>query len=180
MKKYFTGNGDEGSTGILGESRVLKSHPRIQSVGAIDEVSATLGLARAMVDDPELDLLIRSILMDLYQVMSLIVLESPDPEKFPDLNPERVDWLEQSILKYQETLPETREFIMPGDTKLAAVFGIARTVVRRAERNIVELDQAGFLLSETALAYLNRLSSLCFVLEMYSSKKLTPISRKDI
>jgi cob(I)alamin adenosyltransferase len=179
MKKYFSGEGDEGSTGLLGESRVPKSHIRIQAVGAIDEASATLGLARAMVDDHELNQIIQSILKDLYQIMSLIVLESPDPEKFPDLDPERVAWLEESIQHYQEKVPETREFIMPGDTKLSAVFGIARTIVRRAERNIVELDQAGFLLSETALAYLNRLSSLCFVLEMYTSENLTPIAKKS-
>ncbi len=83
MKKYYSGKGDEGSTGLLGKNRVPKSHPRIQAVGAIDEASAALGMARALVDDPDLIELIKTVQLDLYQIMSLVVLEEQDPAKFP-------------------------------------------------------------------------------------------------
>ncbi len=178
MKKYFSGKGDQGSTSLLGVNKVPKSHPRIQAVGAIDEASAALGLARALVDDPDLNQLVKTIQLDLYQLMSLVVLESPDPEKFPDLSTERVTWLETNLQEYQGSIPEPEGFILPGDTKPAAAFGLARTSSRRAERQIVELDQAGLLHSLSALPYLNRLSSLCFVLELYTSVNYTPVSNK--
>ena len=178
MKKYFSGLGDQGLTSLLGVNKVPKSHPQIQAVGAIDEASAALGMARALVDDPDLNQLVKTIQLDLYQLMSLLVLEKPDPEKFPDLNPERVTWLETTLQEYQGSFPEPEGFILPGDTKPAAAFGLARTIIRRAERQIVELDQAGLLHSHTALPYLNRLSSLCFVLELYTSVNYTPVSNK--
>ena len=178
MKKYYSGLGDQGSTGLLGKNRVPKTHPRIQAVGAVDEASAALGLARALADDPGLDELVKIIQMDLYQIMSLVVLEVPDPEKFPDLLVERVSWLEKLIQEYQEPLPEPKGFILPGGTKSGAAFDLARTIVRRAEREVVDLDQAGLLHSQTALPYLNRLSSLCFVLELYCSENHTPLLSK--
>ena len=64
MKKYYSGKGDKGSTSLLGVNRVPKSHPRIQAVGAIDEASAALGLARALVDDPDLNQLVQTIYLD--------------------------------------------------------------------------------------------------------------------
>ncbi len=178
MKKYFSGKGDEGSTSLLGENRVPKSHPRIQAVGALDEASAALGMARAMVDDPDLNQLVKTIQLDLYQIMTLVVLEKPDPENFPDLDPERVTWLEELMDKYQKTIQDPEGFILPGDTPISAAFGFARTIIRRAERQVVELDQAGLLHSLGALPYLNRLSSLCFVLELYTSGNYTPVSTK--
>ncbi len=179
MKKYFSGQGDQGSTSLLGENRVPKSHPRIQAVGAIDEASAALGMARALVDDPDLNQLVKTIQLDLYQIMSLLVLEEPDPKNFPDLSTERVTWLEELMDKYQKSIEDPEGLILPGDTPISAAFGFARTIIRRAERQIVELDQAGLLHSHTALPYLNRLSSLCFVLELYTSENHTPVSNKN-
>lgn len=170
MKKFFSGKGDQGATGLLGRSRVSKNHPRIQAVGALDEASASLGLARALAQDPALDQLVKTIQRDLYQVMSLVALEDPDPDRFPDLSPARVAWLEENIQHYQRTVPDPEGFILPGDTPPAAAFGMARTIVRRAERETVALDQSGLLHSTGALPYLNRLSSLCFVLELFTSQ----------
>ncbi len=178
MKKYFSGKGDQGSTGLLGENRVPKSHPRIQAVGAIDEASAALGLARALVDDPDLNQLVKTVQLDLYQIMSLLVLEEPDPEKFPDLPSGQVVWLEELIDKYQKSVKDPEGFILPGDTPISAAFGFARTIIRRAEREVVELNQTGFFHSDSVLPYLNRLSSLCFVLELYTSENYTPVSNK--
>jgi cob(I)alamin adenosyltransferase len=178
MTKYYTNTGDKGSTSLLGKTRVPKSHPRIRAVGAIDEASANLGFSRATLADAELDQIIQTIQLDLYRIMSQIVLEEPDPEKFPDLPAERITWLEEIIDKYQTAFQDPKGFILPGDNPGSASLSMARTVVRRAEREVVDLEQSGLLYSKTALPYLNRLSSLCFVLELHTSNQITPVSSK--
>jgi cob(I)alamin adenosyltransferase len=179
MKKIYSGKGDQGTTSLLGESLVPKSHPRIRAVGALDEASAALGLARSTAGNEDLNQLIQAIQKDLYQIMSQIVLEKTDPEKFPDLPAERISWVEKMIEKYQKGLQDPKGFILPGDNPGSASLSLARTIIRRAEREIVELDQTGLLRSKTALPYINRLSSLCFVLELFTGENITPASSKS-
>jgi cob(I)alamin adenosyltransferase len=170
MPKYYSKKGDQGSTGLLGKSRVPKSHPRIQAVGAIDEASAALGMARALAEDQELIDLVVKLQLDLYQIMSLIVLEDPDHEKIPDLPAARITWLEDQIERYQKSITHPEGFILPGSTRLSAALSISRAIIRRAEREVVQLSENVSLHSKTILPYLNRLSSLIFVLELYSSQ----------
>lgn len=170
MKKYFSARGDTGQTDQLGESRLPKDHPRIQAVGALDEASAAIGLARAEAADQAVNQLLQSIQLDLYRIMTLVSLEEPNPDKFPDLEAERVSWLEEGIARYGENLDKPAGFILPGENKVSAALGLARTIVRRAERQVVSLDSQGSLVSKTALPYLNRLSSLCFVLELLAAQ----------
>lgn len=169
MKNFYTSEGDDGTTGLLGEERVPKNHPRVQAVGAVDEASAALGLARAQADNPDLNQLVKNIQEDLYQIMTLLVLVKPDPEKYPDLQQAQLLWLEDMIEQYGAAIEPPTGFILPGEFVPSAAFGLARTIVRRAERWVVQLDEDGNLESETILPYLNRLSSLCFVLELYTS-----------
>jgi cob(I)alamin adenosyltransferase len=103
--------------------------------------------------------------------MSLVSLQKPNPQKFPDLDPERVAWLETQTDRWGKDLEKPEGFILPGENKSSAAFGLARTVVRRAERHLVSLQDEGLLFSDTALPYLNRLSSLCFVLELAAAQK---------
>lgn len=168
MKKFYTSEGDDGTTGLLGEERVPKNHPRIQAVGAVDEASAALGLARAQSDNPDLNQLVKNVQEDLNQIMTLLVLVKPNPDKFPDLQKSRVLWLEEMIKQYGGVIEPPPGFILPGESVPSAAFGLARTIVRRAERRVIQLHQDGYLDSETILPYLNRLSSLCFVLELYT------------
>ena len=102
--------------------------------------------------------------------MSIVALENPKPDAIPDLEMERVSWLEDQVDHIGSQTESPKEFILPGENLPAAAAGLARTIVRRAERNLVELAEEGLLFSETALSYLNRLSSLCFVLELYSTQ----------
>lgn len=169
MKKFYTSEGDDGTTGLLGEERVPKNHPRIQAVGAVDEASAALGLARAQSDNPDLNQLVKNVQEDLSQIMTLLVLVKPNPDKFPDLQKSRVLWLEEMIKQYGGVIEPPPGFILPGESVPSAAFGLARTIVRRSERRVIQLHQDGYLDSETILPYLNRLSSLCFVLELYTS-----------
>jgi len=170
MKKYYTSEGDDGTTGILGQKRVPKNHPRVNAVGAVDESSAALGFARAQADDLEIHQLVKNIQEELHQIMTLLVLEKPNPDKFPELNKSQVAWLEHKIDYYGDLVDQPQGFIMPGESIASAAFGVARTVVRRAERIVVQLHEDGFWISEGILPYLNRLSSLCFALELYISE----------
>lgn len=169
MKEYYTTRGDEGQTDQLGKTRLSKSHQKIRALGAIDEASAALGLARAQIDLLEFHELIKAIQLDLYTIMTLVSLEKPDPAKFPDLEPERLGWLEGKISHYGDSLEKPKNFLLPGENLASAALGMARTVIRRAERETVALQEAGTLFSENALPYLNRLSSLCFVLELMTA-----------
>jgi len=173
MKKYYTSEGDGGTTGLLGGERVPKNHPRVQAVGAVDEASAALGLARAQANNPDLNQLVKNVQEDLYQIMTLLVLVKPNPEKFPDLQESQVLWLEEKIEQYGSVIKPPKGFILPGESVPSAAFGLARTIVRRAERRVIQLYDDGNLESETILPYLNRLSSLCFVLELYTSDNQT-------
>lgn len=169
MSKHYTSRGDEGQTDQLGKSRLSKTHQRIRAVGAIDEASAALGFARAQINQPEFHEMIKAIQSDLVRIMTQVSLEGPDPENFPDMDPDRLAWLEEKISHYGDPLEETKSFILPGENLPSAALGMARTIVRRAERETVALQEEGSLFSKNALPYLNRLSSLCFVLELMTA-----------
>jgi cob(I)alamin adenosyltransferase len=170
MTKYYTARGDKGETDQLGKSRISKSHIRVHCLGVIDETSAALGLARAQANDHELDQLVKQIQSDLYRIMSLVALEEPNPTKFPDLESDRITWLEEQSERYGSRIDLPKEFILPGDNLPSAAFGLARTIVRRAERYLVEMNDLELLYSKTALPYMNRLSSLCFVIEVFAAQ----------
>jgi len=172
MSKYYTSGGDKGKTDHIGKGRVSKTHIRIQTVGTLDESSAALGFARAQISNPEIDQLIKTIQMDLYRIMSIVVQEKPDPTNIPDLDADRVDWLEEKTDHFGSQTDSPKGFILPGENLPSGAIGLARTIVRRAERDLVALNEMGILFSETALPYLNRLSSLCFVLELFCAQNL--------
>jgi len=175
MTKFYTSRGDQGETDHLGAGRLSKSHIRIQTVGALDEASAAMGFARAQIPDLAINQLIKSVQTDLYRIMSIVVQEKPDPNRIPDLEVERVNWLEEQIEHYGAQTESPKGFILPGENLPSAAIGLARTIVRRAERDLVTLDREGLLFSETTLSYMNRLSSLCFVLEvLYAQNTSTP------
>jgi len=171
MNKYYTSRGDQGETDHLGKGRLSKSHIRIQTVGALDEASAALGFARAQISDPAINQLIKTVQTDLYRIMSIVVQEKPNPDRIPDLEADRVVWLEEQIDHFGSQTESPKGFILPGENLPAGAIGLARTIVRRAERDLVALDKEGILFSENALSYMNRLSSLCFVLELFFTQK---------
>jgi len=160
----YTGKGDDGSTGILGEGRVMKSDPRMEALGAIDEASANLGLARSLAKDGEVKALILHIQRELYQIMAEVAAPPETAARFRSIGPAQVQWLEQQLDAMVKGLPMPKEFIIPGDNPVEASMHIARTMVRRAERKVVHLYEKGLIENNHLMAYLNRLSSFCFVL----------------
>ena len=166
MNKYYTRTGDDGTTGILGGGRLPKNHPRIEAVGNIDEVTASLGVGRANCQTERCAEIILAVQGDLYTLMSEVSALPEHAEKFRAIDEAKVIWLEEQIKFIQESITPPKEFIIPGDTPAGAALDLARTIVRRAERSAAELYHNGDLENVQVLRYLNRLSSLCFALEL--------------
>ena len=163
---FYTRTGDDGTTGLLGEGRVSKWHPRIEALGALDESTATLGWARAQARDPRCGPLLLEAQRDLYKLMAEVAATPEQANRFHFIDAARVAWIESQIDALSATVTMPREFILPGDTAAGAALSLARAVIRRAERRVVELFEAHELSNPELLRYLNRLSSLCFVLEL--------------
>jgi cob(I)alamin adenosyltransferase len=165
MNRYFSRTGDDGYTGVLGEERLPKSHPRLEAIGTIDEASAAIGLARAVCQSPYTAELLLAIQQDLYTLMAEVAASPEHASRFQIINADRVTWLEQQIDLIITTVELPREFTVSGNTFTGAALDLARTIVRRAERRLVELLHQGEIENTELLRYINRLSSLCYVLE---------------
>lgn len=163
---FYTRTGDDGTTGLLGEGRVTKTHARIEALGALDESTATLGWARAQARDPRCERILLEAQRDLYKLMAEVAATPETADQFHFIDASRVDWLESQIDTLSVTVTMPREFIIPGDTLSGAALSLARAVIRRAERRVVELIEAKEIANTDLQRYLNRLSSLCFVLEI--------------
>jgi cob(I)alamin adenosyltransferase len=166
VARFYTRKGDDGTTGWLGEGRVPKYHPRIEAVGALDEASAALGLGRAACQSPETNALILSVQRDLYHIMGEVAADRENAQRFRAIDSARVAWLEARVDALEGSVQMPGEFIVPGDSPAGAALALARTIVRRAERRVAQLASAGEIENPHLLAYLNRLSSLCFLLEL--------------
>jgi cob(I)alamin adenosyltransferase len=170
MSNLYTRSGDDGFTGLLGEGRVPKYHPRLEAVGSIDEASAALGVARAAcrVDLSKESLL--TVQRDLYGLMAEIAATPENASRFRSINAERVAWLDSKTDAASALVETPNEFIIPGDCPAGAALDLARTIVRRAERQTAYLYHEHEVDNEAMLRYLNRLSSLCFVLELVENQ----------
>ncbi|TMI76223.1 MAG: cob(I)yrinic acid a,c-diamide adenosyltransferase [Bacillati bacterium ANGP1] len=161
--RIYTRTGDRGETGLIGGRRVPKDHLRVEAYGAVDELNAHLGFVRAQTEDAELVVLLDDIQHRLFDLGAELATPAGITDRAPAIDSAEVEQLEHTIDRYQTSLPQLREFILPGGTVLAAALHVARTVCRRAERRLVTLGReepvrAGLM------QYLNRLSDLLFVL----------------
>jgi len=168
MSIFYTRAGDSGQTGILGKGRVPKSDLRIETVGCVDEACAALGMARAQGCAAEKETLVQ-IQRHLYGLMGEVSATPENVERFRVINPGHIEWLEAQIDRISSQVVLPKEFITPGDCLAGAAFSMARTIVRRAERRLVELSARGDAQNPDLLRYLNRLSSYCFVMELFEN-----------
>jgi len=166
MTNFYTRTGDDGLTGRLGEGRLPKHHILIDAIGTLDEASSALGMARAQVSAVRTREVILKIQKDLYHIMAELSATAENAEKFRVIDSERLSWLETEIEHYSSLVDAPKEFIVPGDTPSGAALAMARTIVRRSERRVSELYSVEQFENPVLLPYLNRLSSLCFVLEL--------------
>ncbi len=166
MANFYTRTGDDGTSGLLGDQRVTKDHPRLEAVGVLDETNAALGVARATCRSEQIKTIILEIQRDLYHLMAEVAATPENAARFQEIDAQRVDWLEQKTEEFSSKVAVPKEFIIPGDTLEGARLDLARAVVRRAERRVATLIHSGEIENLELLRYLNRLSSLCFVLEL--------------
>jgi cob(I)alamin adenosyltransferase len=165
LAKIYTRRGDDGSTGLFGGPRVRKDDLRVSAYGDIDELNSTLGVAREEVPAGDLRDLIDSLQSELFTLGA--ELATPDfdaaPKEVPRITADLVARLEFEIDRLTEQLPPMKNFILPGGSRAGAALHFCRTVCRRAERKLVELAKSARV-PEEALAYVNRLSDLLFVM----------------
>ena len=162
--KIYTKTGDAGETGLFGGPRVRKSDPRVEAYGEVDELNAAVGVARALVEDPEIDRELAKIQEELFCVGA--ELATPHGAKARSaIPPIQAAWaarLEGAMDAWDEELPALSRFVLPGGTRTAAALHLARTVCRRAERSAVALAGEAEV-DGAVLVYLNRLSDFLFV-----------------
>ncbi|HEY5158998.1 MAG TPA: cob(I)yrinic acid a,c-diamide adenosyltransferase [Anaerolineales bacterium] len=170
MSPFRNNTGDDGKTGLLGDYRLPKYHPRIETLGDLDEASAALGLARSLCRASQLDRLLVEIQRDLYTIMTEIATTPENTQHFKTLDRSRIDWLESESETILASVSLPAGFILSGDSPSGAALDMARTIVRRSERRVADLIDQGEIKNRILLQYLNRLSSLCFALELLENK----------
>lgn len=171
--KIYTRRGDQGETDLLGGGRVPKDAPRVEVCGAIDELSAALGVAVAASSQADLARLVRGIQATLLAMGAFLArpnTESGSRSAACEIGEGEVTELEQAIDRLEVELAPLKRFILAGGTPAAAAFHLARSACRRAERRAVSLD-AREPLEGGVLRYLNRLSDLLFVMARVENRR---------
>lgn len=163
--KIYTRTGDDGTTGLIGGSRVKKYDLRLEAYGTVDELNSYLGVVRSQQTDGHADLILEQIQNKLFVIgahlasddsISLVKKQMPIGET-------DIELLEQEMDNLNKVLPELRNFILPGGSQATSFCHVARTVCRRAERVIVELSEKNAV-DPNLIKYINRLSDYLFVL----------------
>jgi cob(I)alamin adenosyltransferase len=167
--RIYTKTGDDGTTGLLYGRRVSKADLATEAYGGVDEAVAALGVARALaVSSPQVGALILEVQRELFVVGADLATNPMQRGKLREgvslVTAAMVSALEDRIDRLVEEHPLPQEFIVPGANPVSAAVDVARTAVRRAERRVVRMKDAGNTVNPDALMYLNRLSDLLFVL----------------
>jgi cob(I)alamin adenosyltransferase len=160
-QRPFTGTGDDGTT-TTAKGRVSKDSLVIEALGQLDELVATLGFAKvALMRYPDIQSLVGELQRTLFRFAAVI-------HKMPgyDIEVKDIKWIEDLTIEYNSKLPPLKKFIIPGGSEAASRLHLARTVCRRAERSVVALAEP-YKPSKECLTFINRMSSLLFVIARY-------------
>ncbi len=167
--KIYTKTGDDGNTGLQGNFRIAKSHPRIMAYGTVDEANAAIGIVLTNVLDEDVSQLLSQIQNDLFLLGSDLSNQNlNDPKNRVSL--EMIEKLEKSIDLFELELSPLTNFILPGGNLAAAQTHHVRTIVIRAETLVVKLSDKDEI-NSNCIKYLNRLSDLMFVLGRLINKR---------
>ena len=169
LDKIYTRKGDHGKTRLANGKTISKCDARIQANGDLDEINASLGLVQTIMDDQKLKTDLEHIQNDLFDAGADLSMpyKNSQHEIHTDIHlrllKTQTQWLEQKIDHFNQNLEPLDSFILPGGTETAARLHYARTVCRRAERNLVNLIDKGEYINPYLLSYINRLSDFLFV-----------------
>ena len=168
MPRLYTRRGDTGTTGLLGPERISKDDPRVEAMGAVDELNSVLGVTlAAQKNRPIRDALLK-VQDDLFTVGAELATAAAEPSKVPHITPEHVARLE--TVMEQLDAGALKEFLLPRGSEALARLHWARTVARRAERRVVALAHKESVGPEL-LRYMNRLSSLLYQMAVWLQTK---------
>jgi cob(I)alamin adenosyltransferase len=172
LDKIYTRTGDDGKTSLGDGSRLPKFHVRVTAYGSIDEANSALGMAILHVNGPDIHKLLRHIQNDLFDVGADLCRPERKGVEAPSLRvtQEQVLWLENKIDFFNAALAPLDSFVLPGGSQGSAHLHHARTVTRRAERDIARLASEEPV-NPAVLRYVNRLSDLLFVLARFLNDK---------
>jgi len=178
--RIYTRRGDDGSTGLFHGGRVGKDAAGPEAYGAVDEAVSALGLARAeAARGSELDVLLVRLQRELFVVGAELATAPEQRAKLePGVSlttPEMVAALEPLIDDITTRYDPPTEFVLPGETRVAAALDVARTAVRRAERAAVSAAHAGWLADSQVVPYLNRLADLVYTLARWQEGTARPV-----
>ena len=165
MTKIYTKIGDEGQTSLLGGKKIDKCCLEMEAIGEVDELNAVLGLLVSQMSNkyPELKDKVLEIQKDLFVIGANLAALQTEVKNVPDFNPTKTEGLENMIDQLSVELPELNNFVIPGGNQMSALSYLARTVCRRAERQVIALASK-YDINLEIKAYLNRLSDLFFTI----------------
>ena len=173
--KIYTRKGDDGTTGLWYGGRVPKYAGRPEAYGSVDEAASALGLARAAAErGGELHTDILRVQNELFVAGAELATAPEAADRLEPgvskVTPEMIDRLEADIDRYMDRVDLPPKFVIPGGTELSARLDVARAAVRRAERRVVALKDAGDLADEIVVTYLNRLSDALFAMARFADE----------
>jgi len=164
MPRMYTRTGNKGETGLFSGERVPKDSLRIEACGEVDELASWIGHVRSFMEEKEVDAILETIQRDLFVVgADLATRQEKGKQRKVEVTEAMIKNLEGEIDRLDAELPALSTFILPSGSKAATLLQVARTVARRAERRTVALAHSEQV-NPQVLAYLNRLSSLLYVL----------------
>ena len=158
-----TRRGDGGETATSGGPRLSKSDLRVEAYGSIDEANCAIGLARSLCEDAHIAALAKSIQRDLFKVGSAVSTKPESKKDIPTIETAMIERLDTLVDELEAVPGMLRDWSISGELPGSAAFDVARTVARRAERATVRLVTSGEILQPNVLAYLNRLSDICWL-----------------
>jgi len=166
LSKLYTRTGDDGTSGLSGGTRIPKNHERMVAMGTVDELNSVIGLLICKLDDHDLQQMFIEIQHDLFNIGGEISMPG-----HTFIKPEKIIGLENKIDLFNESVEPLKEFILPGGSEAASVCHMARSIARRAERDVISLHLKEAV-PEATRQYLNRLSDLLFVAARIINKQL--------
>jgi cob(I)alamin adenosyltransferase len=169
VAKIYTRKGDDGSTSLWYGGRVAKSDPRTDAYGTLDEAASALGVARSLCEPgSELAADVLRLQDDLFIAGAELATAPEAADRLEDgisrITADLVDELEAAIDRYMDRVKLPPKFVIPGGTQVSAQLDLARTIIRRAERRVVDLDRTGELASGVVLRFINRASDLAYAM----------------
>lgn len=169
--KIYTKTGDSGKTSLIGGQRVCKNCDRLNAYGTVDELNSFLGLLRAKVENADIKAVILDIQNTLFAVGAHLATDKKQTEvgEFAKIKKEKIAFLEGRIDLIQNNLPPLTNFIIYGEDELSAICHCCRAIARRAEREIITVNQDNDV-DEEVIIYMNRLSDFLFVLARFLTK----------